>query len=294
VAHGDFVCDDRRVKELKNKVMVITGAASGIGRALAQRAATLGMRVVLSDIDGARLSQAVAEVEALGAEALGVVTDTGALADVVALADQAYARFGAVHVLVNNAGIAVSGAAWTLPMEAWERSLRINLHGVMYGVHTFVARMVAAGEPGHVVNVASAAGLITVPGFAAYSASKFGVVGLSESLHHDLKLRKLPIGVSLLCPSWVQTRIASDGQAPTAEHDPIDAMIEASVKRAVDQGITAEQVAEAVFAAIEADQFYILTHEDTRKAVAVRSEDILSGRQPSLALIERRPSLPPK
>ncbi|MDB4972432.1 MAG: hypothetical protein JWN48_773 [Myxococcaceae bacterium] len=248
------------------------------------------MHVVLSDIDTVRLGDAVREVEALGARALGVHTDVGSVSSVQSLADQAFARFGKVHVLVNNAGVAVSGAAWKLPLETWERTLRINLHGVLYGVHTFVPRMIASGEPGHIVNVASAAGLITVPGFSAYSASKFGVVGMSEALYHDLKLRKLAVGVSVLCPSWVQTRIASDGEAPTASTDPIDALVEASVRRAVDSGIAPSAVAAQVFSAIEDDRFYILTHEDTRRAVEVRSEDIVSGRAPTMATMEKRPA----
>ncbi|MDB4990687.1 MAG: hypothetical protein JWN04_5865 [Myxococcaceae bacterium] len=282
------------MRELSTRVIVITGAASGIGRALALKSARLGMRVVLSDIEPSGLELAVREVEALGAEALGVVTDVGSIASVQSLAEQAYARFGAVHVLVNNAGIAVSGAAWKLPLETWERTLRINLHGVVYGVHTFVPRMLASGEPGHIVNVASAAGLITVPGFSAYSASKFGVVGMSEALYHDLKLRKLDVSVSLLCPSWVQTRIASAGEAPSAASDPIDAAVEASVRRAVEHGIEPEKVADQVFAAIEEDRFYILTHDDTRRAVAVRAEDIVAGRAPTMAPMEKRPSLPPR
>ena len=294
MARNAFSCEDGRVKELKNRVIVITGAAGGIGRALALESARRGLRVVLSDIDPERLAVAVGEVEALGAEAIGIPADVGVAASVEQLAERAYARFGAVHIVINNAGIASSGAAWKLPLETWERTLRINLYGVVYGVHSFLSRMVEAGEPGHVVNVASAAGLITTPGFAAYSASKFGVVGLSEALFHDLKLRGLEIGVSLLCPSFVQTRIAVDSEAPTAGADAIDAKVEASVRKAVEHGIPAEEVANQVFEAILEDRFYILTHDDTRRAVAQRSEDILTGRNPTMASMERRPQRAPQ
>lgn len=275
------------VRELKDRVIVVTGAGSGIGRALVLHAASCGMRVVLADIDASRLAAVLEEVRARGASAIGVEVDVGSAASVEQLAERAYAEFGGVHVLVNNAGIAVAGAAWTLSLETWQKVLDINLHGVIHGVHAFLPRMLEGGQPGHVVNVASAAGLISVPGFAAYSASKFAVVGLSEALYHDLKVRKTPIGASVLCPSWVQTRIAQDSLMP-ADSDAIDSNVNAAVSKAVEHGISAESVAERVFAAIQDEQFYILTHDDTRRAVQVRSEDILAGRVPTMAVFERK------
>lgn len=270
------------MRELKSKVLVVTGAASGIGRAIALAAAERGMRVVLADIDPDGLVEAVREVEAQGTEAHGVRVDVGDATSVEHLAHETYARFGAAHLLINNAGVAVGGAAWTLPLADWERSLRINLFGVIYGIHAFLPRMIADDEPGHVVNVASAAGLIAVPSFAAYNASKFGVVGLTEALYHDLKLRKTKIGVSLLCPAWVQTRIADRGAVNRATADAVDAAVDASVARAVASGISAEQVARHVFDAVEAERFYVITHADTRQAVVLRSDDIVQGRSPSI------------
>jgi NAD(P)-dependent dehydrogenase (short-subunit alcohol dehydrogenase family) len=276
------------VRELNDKVIVVTGAGSGIGRALVLNAASRGMRVVLAEIDPARLEQVTEEVRALGAEAIAVEVDVASAVSVEQLAERAYAAFGAVHVLVNNAGIAVSGAAWALPLDTWEQVLSINLNGVIYGVHSFLPRMLAGGEPGHVVNVASAAGLITVPGFGAYSASKFAVVGLTEALYHDLRVRKAQISASVLCPSWVQTRIARDSLAPAFGIDAIDTNVNVAVSKAVDSGITAESVAERVFAAIEGDKFYILTHDDTRRAVEQRTQDILSDGAPTMAVFERK------
>ncbi len=278
---------DDMVRELKNKVIVVTGAGSGIGRALVLHAASRGMRVVLADIDARRLATVLEEVRAHGVEALGVEVDVRSAASVEQLAERAYAAFGAVHVLVNNAGIAASGAAWALPLETWKQVLDINLHGVIHGVHSFLPRMLQGGEPGHVVNVASAAGLISVPGFAAYSASKFAVVGLSEALHHDLTVRKAKVAASLLCPSWVQTRIAQDGLLP-AGADAVDNSVHTAVGKAVETGISADTVAERVFKAIEDGQFYILTHDDTLSAVKTRSDDILQNRQPTMAVFEKK------
>jgi NAD(P)-dependent dehydrogenase (short-subunit alcohol dehydrogenase family) len=268
------------VKQLKDKVVVITGAASGIGRALSLAAADLGMRVVLADIDNLRLEGAASEARSRGAEAVGIHVDVGQAKSVATLAEEAYGRFGAVHLLINNAGVGAAGAAWTLPLETWERVLRINLNGVIHGIHAFLPRMLASGEPGHVVNVASAAGLSAGPSFAAYSASKFAVVGLSESLYQDLALRRANVGVSLLCPSWVQTRIADEGAAATPTSDAVDQHVQAAVTQAVAHGMPAEQIAAQVFKAVEDERFYILTHPDTHDAVRQRSENILQGLPP--------------
>jgi NAD(P)-dependent dehydrogenase (short-subunit alcohol dehydrogenase family) len=252
------------------------------------------MRVVLADIDPARLEQTVAEARAAGAQAggqaIGVRVDVGSAESVSQLADAAYAAFGAVHVLVNNAGIGASGAAWKVPLESWARTMRINVDGVVFGIHAFVPRMLESGEPGHVVNVASAAGLITTPSFAAYSASKFAVVGLTEALYYDLRVRKAAVSASLLCPAWVKTNIAGAEHTATPSADPIDAAVESAVARAVESGIPAEEVARQVFSAIEEDRFYIITHPETRKAHALRAADIAEGRQPTMPVFERRPS----
>ncbi len=275
--------------DLKNKVAVITGGAEGIGRAIAQRAAREGMKLVLADLNADRLAATVAELESRGAEVLGVPTDVSDFDDVEALADATFTRFHRAHLLVNNAGVALCKPAWELTSDDWDWVLGVNLHGVIHGIRAFVPRMLSDGEEGRIINTASAAGLLSTPGFAAYSVSKHAVVALSEVLHHDLALRESRLKVSVLCPAWVKTRIAqSERNRDEAERsdpgalDPMSVKIATAVLQATAGGITPDQVAEAVFEAIAADRFYILTHPETRGGVRVRMEDILLGRNPTL------------
>lgn len=275
--------------DLKGKVAVITGGAEGIGRAIAHRAAKEGMKLVLGDINEISLAGTVAELVGQGAEVFGVPTDVSSYEDVVALANAAFTRFGRVHLLVNNAGVALCKPAWELTLNDWDWVLGVNLHGVIHGLQAFVPRMLSDGDAGHIINTASAAGLLTTPGFAAYSVSKHGVVALSEVLHHDLALRGSNLKVSVLCPAWVKTRIAeSERNREDADRsdpktfDPVSVKIATAVIRATAAGIAPDQVADAVFEAIAADRFYILTHPDTKSGVKVRMEDILQGRNPTL------------
>ncbi len=277
------------MQELKGKVAVITGAAEGIGKAIAVAAAAEGMRLVLADISDALLNSTVQELRANGTEVIGVVTDVAKESDIQTLADQAYAQFGHVHLLVNNAGVAFAKSAWETTAKDWEWIMGINLYGITHALRIFIPRMLARDEVAHIVNTASVAGLIAEPALAAYNVSKFGVVALSESLHHDLSLRKSKIGVSVLCPSWVKTRII-DAERNRKTEDRIQAdQLEkvsqktgAAINKAVEAGISPEQVASDVITAVKANTFYILTHPETKAAVAIRSEDILQGRPPTL------------
>lgn len=277
------------MQELKGKVAVITGAAEGIGKAIAVAAAAEGMRLVLADISDALLNSTVQELRANGTEVIGVVTDVAKESDIQTLADQAYAQFGHVHLLVNNAGVAFAKSAWETTAKDWEWIMGINLYGITHALRIFIPRMLASDEVAHIVNTASVAGLIAEPALAAYNVSKFGVVALSESLHHDLSLRKSKIGVSVLCPSWVKTRII-DAERNRKTEDRIQAdQLEkvsqktgAAINKAVEAGISPQQVASDVITAVKANTFYILTHPETKAAVAIRSEDILQGRPPSL------------
>ena len=277
------------MNQLRGQTAVITGAGSGIGLALARRAAREGMHLVLADIDGADLARAAEALAAGGAEVLARVVDVAKAGEVAALADAAFARFGAVRLLCNNAGVALCKPAWEIAAEDWAWVLGVNLHGVIHGLQAFVPRMLAGGAPGRIVNTASAAGLLSPPGFAAYSVSKHAVVALSEVLHHDLALRSSRLKVSVLCPAWVNTRIAqSDRHREAAERgdpatlDAVSVHVAQAVLQATAAGLDPADVADAVFRADAEDRFYILTHAATKAGVRVRLEDILLDRPPTL------------
>ena len=270
--------------QMRDKVAVVTGAASGIGLAVSRKAAAEGMRVVMADIEEQVLKEAADEVAGQGAEVLPVVTDVSEAASVAALRDAAVARFGTVHLVHNNAGVSASGSLWTIPEEDWRWVLGVNLWGVVHGIRAFVPLLVDQGE-GHVVNTGSLAGLLTPPFMGVYNATKHAVVAISETLHKDLQVAGSPVGVSVLCPGFVRTGIGeSDRNRPTwAPAAVTDAGPLLDVGRQlVAAGIDPTVVAEAVFDAVRANRFYIFTHPETKPAVAVRTKDILEERQPTL------------
>ena len=276
------------MEQLEGKVAVITGGASGIGRALADKAAALGMKVVIGDIEQGPLDETVAALKEHGADVLGVVTDVGDLASVEALRDAALSTFGAVHLLCNNAGVGGGGRTWEIPMEQWKWVLDVDLWGVIHGIHAFVPGMIAQGE-GHVVNTASIAGLTSTPGLGSYNVAKHGVVTLSETLFHELRGEGRGVGVSVLCPAFVNTRIYdSDRNAPQAlrqEQDGADAMqataVRDFIKSAVESGIDPAEVARQVFDAVQSNRFYILTHPASVAWVKNRVDRIVEGGDPA-------------
>jgi NAD(P)-dependent dehydrogenase (short-subunit alcohol dehydrogenase family) len=278
------------MQDFNGKVAVITGGAEGIGRAIAERAAKAGMKLVLADIDGTRLDAVVAEFTGRGIEAIGLKTDVSKAEQIDALAALAFERFGNVHLLVNNAGVGHNRPVWETTQADWDWVMGVNLYGVINGLRAFIPTMLKHGEPGHIVNTASMAGLLSQPGLAIYNASKHAVVTVSEGLHHDLALRQSKLRVSVLCPAWVKTRIhqsernrpAGADTAPIRTLDPVAAKVGQAVMNAVENGISTDQVAEDVFDAIAADRFYILTHPGHKAAVKVRMEDILEERVPTL------------
>ncbi|HET8989765.1 MAG TPA: SDR family NAD(P)-dependent oxidoreductase [Acidimicrobiales bacterium] len=250
--------------ELEGRTAVITGGASGIGLALARRLARSKVSLVLGDVEAAPLEAAVAQLRAEGATVTGRVGDVRREADVVALREAALAEFGGVHLVVNNAGVG-GGPTIGSPTGVWDWVIDVNLRGVVHGVNAFVPHFVAQGE-GHVVNTASAAGLGGVPGMGAYCATKFAVVGLSESLYHELALRAPGVHVSVLCPGFVRTRIAESArnmpaELRTASEDAFATGAERLAHEAVAAGIDPVEVADAVARAIEDERFWILTHE---------------------------------
>jgi NAD(P)-dependent dehydrogenase (short-subunit alcohol dehydrogenase family) len=244
---------------IRDRVAVVTGGASGIGRALVEAFAREGARVVAADVEAAALAGVVAGVRSRGGEALAVRTDVSDLAQVRALADQAFDHFGAVHVLCNNAGVAVHGGLESATHQDWQWVLGVNLWGVIHGLEAFLPRMIAQRQGGHVVNTASMAGLIASAGLGVYNASKYAVVGLSETLVKDLK--PYDIGVSVLCPMGVATRIrASDRNRPAHLVNP--AAVAADPVELIGRTLDADAVAAMTLDAIRANRLYIITHEE--------------------------------
>ena len=252
---------------LSGRTAVVTGAAGGIGLALAERFAAEGMKVVVSDVDPGRLESAAARIDG---EVHAVPADVARFEDVERVAAEATERFGSVHVLCNNAGVQLTGAAWEFELGEWEWQLGVNLWGVIHGIRAFVPAMLEHGEPGRVVNTASVGGLVAFPGMAIYAASKFGVVGLSETLAHDLRDRHAPIGVSVLCPGPV----VSDLRENSAVLQPgADGGREIPLVTHVDR-MPAADVAGMVVRAILDDRFWVLTHPEYAQLVAERAVSV--------------------
>jgi NAD(P)-dependent dehydrogenase (short-subunit alcohol dehydrogenase family) len=255
----------------QDRVAVVTGGASGIGAAMARAFAERGAKLVLADIDADALPDMEKELSELGGEVLSVPTDVTKRDSVEALADSCFDRFGAVHILCNNAGIVTSGEMAKAPREDWDYTMAIDFWGVVHGIQCFVPRMVDQAQGGHVVNTASMAGLVGMQWLGIYCAAKFAVVGVSEALHRELKPHG--IGVSVLCPMIVATNIAQNSErwrtsetqrsAPAPPAPPAGAM----------QGgvIPAREVGLRVVRGIERQQLYILTHPEQREILQRRA-----------------------
>jgi NAD(P)-dependent dehydrogenase (short-subunit alcohol dehydrogenase family) len=245
---------------LTDRTAVVTGGASGIGRALSLLFAREGAHVVVADLDEAGMAETVAGVSRAGRRGLAVKTDVSRLADVEALAERAFGELGAVHVVCNNAGVALWGGLESVTHKDWEWAMGVNLWGVIHGVEAFVPRMVAGKQPGHVVNTASMAGLIASQGLGIYNTTKYAVVGLSETLQKDL--RGYDIGVSVLCPMGVHTQIRqSERNRPAALRNEA-AEGEGRAVELIGRYLPPEHVAERVLRAIYANRLYVITHEE--------------------------------
>ncbi|MEV5354944.1 SDR family NAD(P)-dependent oxidoreductase [Streptomyces sp. NPDC052693] len=280
------------MKELRGRVAVVTGGASGIGHALAQRFIAEGMKVVIADIEEKALDEAVASLGAGGAQVHGVRTDVSRAEDVEALARATLDRFGGVHVVCNNAGVESGAPFLDIPLSTWEWVLKVNFWGVLHGCRTFLPLLKEQGE-GHIVNTASTAAFATgLPTFAPYSVSKFAVHALSENLDIELRTAGEPVGVSLLVPGMTKSRMA-DAERNRPEGVPLS---EAPERRAVldmirgamrDNGLDPSVTADQVVDAILNDRFFVLTHpEETIGAVKARLHSLETG-EPSAV---RKPS----
>jgi NAD(P)-dependent dehydrogenase (short-subunit alcohol dehydrogenase family) len=284
------------VNDFAGRVAVVTGAASGIGLALATRFAEAGMKLVLADVEAAALEAARAALAAKGGTAIAVRADVMREADIKRLADAAFDAWGNVHVLCNNAGVSGGVGAdgvWNLPLEDWDWVLGVNFRGVLHGIRHFVPRMLAKGEAGHIVNTASVAGLVTGPTGACYTVSKHGVVALSEILYKDLKARNAKLSVSVLCPGWVDTKIIdSERNRPdelkpkgsaAAQPTPQMQLWREAVRGLLKDGFRPEAIAGLVFEAIKSDRFYIVpVQANIDDALALRLEDIRLRRNPTI------------
>ena len=275
--------------DLEGKVAVITGAASGIGRALADRFAAEGMRLVLADIERSVLEDAAAEIASAGVDVVAVPTDTSLEADVNALAAQTFEMFGDVHLLCNNAGVGSRGLPIAeLPLRDFEWVIGVNLFGVIHGLRAFLPHM-RANDVGHIVNTASVSGLYYLRRMGPYNATKAAVVALSETLKFELDAEGSNVGVSVLCPAWVRTNIStSDRNRPERFAYELDTeqmaqLHEYKAKRREQRETIAmdpSRVADQVCAAVKENRFYVLTHPESVPVFAERAARIVAGENP--------------
>jgi NAD(P)-dependent dehydrogenase (short-subunit alcohol dehydrogenase family) len=279
------------MQQLRDRVAVVTGAASGIGLALCERFAAEGMRVVLADVEERALGAAAEALAQTGAKTLAVRTDVTSAESVDALAARAFEAFGGVHVVCNNAGVGGDAVpCWEQTLANWKWVLDVNLWGVIHGIRSFVPRMLQQGDEGHVVNTASMAGHISVPMFSPYHASKFAVVTLSETLHFELALTGARLRASVLCPGFVKTRIMeSDRNRPSALQTPGRKISEgernflSAYQEFVGAGIPPTEVAGRVVDAIRAERFWIFPHPDALDAARTRMDSVLTQQNPVFA-----------
>ena len=265
-------------------VAVITGAASGIGRGLAERFAAEGMKVVLADVEEAALAELAADLKAKGATVLTVRTDVSNATEVENLAVRTLEAFGAVHILCNNAGVVCSRPIWEHTLSDWKWVLGVNLWGVIHGIRTFVPRMLAQGDACHIVNTASILGLVGGSGEGIYKVSKHGVAVLSETLADELAQKGANIQVHVLCPGWVRTGILDSArnrpdalQNPAEKEHPQEPVIGGSrnTRAEMEAGLLPSEVAEQVYNAIQNGTFYIHTHPEHKAWIRERMERIL-------------------
>jgi NAD(P)-dependent dehydrogenase (short-subunit alcohol dehydrogenase family) len=282
------------MKNVEGKVAVVTGAASGIGRAMARVFGAAGMKIAVADVEAGALRETRQEVAADGVEAAAFVCDVSQADAVHKLAEDVRSAFGGVHVVCNNAGVFCGGTTWGTSLNDYEWIVNVNVWGVIHGIRTFVPILLEQDEPAHVVNTASMAGLTTGPLTAAYFMSKHAVVSLSESLYHELAAREsCPVGVSVVCPELVNTRIfhAERNRPPHLKRDAHEDLpeetkqVETAVSNAASLGVDPRVLAERTLAAIREKRFWVLPPEGDpwRVAARMRNESIDNATNPTLS-----------
>ena len=277
------------MKEFKDKVAVITRAASGIGFGLAEHAAKEGMKVVLADVEEDALRKAEKQIRELGVDTLAVKTDVSKAEDVEALAEKTISAFGAVHLLCNNAGVGARNEGWCSLLD-WKWVLGVNLWGVIHGVHFFVPIMLKQDTECHIVNTSSVGGLVSVSGNTPYAVSKHGVVALSENSYLQLKQMNSKIGVSVICPGIIDTNILDCDRNRPAElqkesEEPLNQEMMETIRKVFTDGMPPSELAEIVFDAIKESQFYIYPNaEQYMDDVRTRAENVMLGRNPSIEI----------
>jgi NAD(P)-dependent dehydrogenase (short-subunit alcohol dehydrogenase family) len=282
------------ITDFKGKTAVLTGAGSGFGLECARIGAKLGMNLVLADVQQDALDKTVAEMQAAGTQVLAMKVDVSKADQVEALGAAALARFGAPHFVFNNAGVGAGGLIWENTLKDWEWVIGVNLMGVAHGVRVFTPMMLAAAKAdpayqGHIVNTASMAGLLNAPNMGIYNVSKHAVVAMSETLYQDLALVTDQISASVLCPFFVPTGISQshrnrpeDLKATDTKPTQSQLIGQAMSDKAVGSGkVTAAEVAQKVFDAVAANQFYIYSHPKAIGSVQTRLEDVLMARNPT-------------
>jgi NAD(P)-dependent dehydrogenase (short-subunit alcohol dehydrogenase family) len=277
------------MKQLRDRVAVVTGAASGIGLALAERFVAEGMKVVMADIEAEALATAADALKRRTPAVLATQVDVSRPDDLERLARETYAAFGAAHVLCNNAGVAVIGAVHEHTLADWQWVINVNLWGVIHGVRAFVPRMLAGGDEGHIVNTASMAGLTTAQFMSVYDVTKHGVVALSESMFKEFQVTGAPIGVSVVCPGLINTAIMRssrnrpDELAEEGKAGPMAQAFGQSLSDRLAGGYPPSEVAEQVVQGLREGRFYIVPAQpDVKSNIAIRAQDLLELRNPSL------------
>ncbi len=285
------------MKQLRDRIAVITGGASGIGFATAQALGAEGMKIVLADVEAAALEKAETELRGAGIETLAMITDVSDASAVEALAQKSFEHFGGVHVVFNNAGVIVTGSLWDNSLEELHWVLNVNLLGVIHGIRSFVPLMQKQGDEGHILSTASMAGLTSAPFLAIYNATKHAVVTLSEGLHKELDSLGSRLKVSVVCPGLIQTRIMDAGRnqpgdkgrdPEKSEATPGGALIEQFLKAGIDDGYPPSKVAEAIVEAIRTEKFYVIPSQPELVAgIEERMRDVVEQRNPGTAMLSQ-------